>query len=122
MIKIVTDSLAELTNEFVAEHGVTIMPSYVTFGVETLRDRLLSRERAREALMQRIIDAGRGRSDLQLGVAQAMCPDEANRLRDDLVKELHPDVVLMSEVGPAIGIYTGPGALGAFLFMPEQSR
>ncbi len=38
MIKIVTDSTANLPKEIVAELGITVIPTYVHFGAETLKD------------------------------------------------------------------------------------
>jgi len=40
MIKIVADSLGDLPADVVARHDITIVPSYVTFGAETRRDRV----------------------------------------------------------------------------------
>src|SRR5574341_1786733 len=40
MIKIVTDIPCSLDNGILAEHGITAIPTYVTFGNETFRDRV----------------------------------------------------------------------------------
>jgi DegV family protein with EDD domain len=87
-------------------------------GVVAPVERLRSRERAIAGVRDHILEIGRGRKGIRLGVAHALCEDDAQHLADDLNAELKPEVFIMSEIGPAIGAYTGPGAIGAFIW-PE---
>ncbi len=51
MVKIVTDSTADIPDEMVIRLGITVVPSYVVFGTETYRDGVdLSREQFYEKL------------------------------------------------------------------------
>ena len=79
-------------------------------------DRHISREKAISALVDKILSAGRGKSEIRLAIAHAVCKDEADKVAETLQSELKPSVLLRGEVGPAIGTYTGPGALGAFIW------
>src|SRR5262245_24527219 len=40
MHHIVTDSLADLTNDFMTEHGISMVAAYVTFGADSYHDRV----------------------------------------------------------------------------------
>ena len=52
MVKIVTDSTSDIPADLVAELGVTVVPSYVMFGLETYRDGVeLSRQQFYEKLV-----------------------------------------------------------------------
>ncbi len=48
---------------------------------------------------------------LYMGVAHAVCEDEARAFADGLQSTLHPDLFLFSELGPSIGVHAGPGTL-----------
>ena len=52
MVKIVTDSTSDIPADLVAEWGITVVPSYVMFGMETYRDGVeLSRQQFYEKLV-----------------------------------------------------------------------
>jgi DegV family protein with EDD domain len=52
MIKIVTESTADIPDEMAAELGITVVPSYVVFGLETYRDGIeLTKEQFYEKLV-----------------------------------------------------------------------
>lgn len=95
--------------------------------VLTLRDGTVTpyenhrtRARAVEAMRDRVLSEGRGKHGLQLAVLHAVCRDEAQKLADEIRAELEPDVMLLGEIGPAVGVYAGPGALGICWWIPEQ--
>ncbi len=85
-------------------------------GVILPDDRHHSRERAIAALIDKISAAGHNQRGIRLAIAHAVCEAEAHALAATLKDKLNPDELLIGEVGPAIGTYTGPGALGAFLW------
>jgi len=52
MVKIVTDSTSDIPEDLVTEWGITVVPSYVMFGMETYRDGVeLSRQQFYEKLV-----------------------------------------------------------------------
>ncbi len=67
--------------------------------------------RALEALVGIVLEQAQGRAGLQLGIAHAVDEPEARALADRLCAELSPEVFLMAELGPAIGVHVGPGTL-----------
>jgi DegV family protein with EDD domain len=58
-----------------------------------------------------IADVG-GRPGAQIGVVHAASAHDAQHLADDLSEAIHPDVLVLGEVGAGLGVHTGPGALG----------
>jgi DegV family protein with EDD domain len=87
-----------------------------TDGVVAPVERVRGRDRALKSLREHILEAGRGKKGVRLGVTHALCEDDAKKLASELISELKPEVFIMSEIGPAIGTYTGPGAIGAFVW------
>lgn len=73
-----------------------------------------------QAMRDKALNEGRGKHGLQLAVIHAVCKDDAQQLADELRAELVPDVMLIGEIGPAVGVYGGPGALGVGWWAPEQ--
>ncbi len=74
----------------------------------------------RERLLEKMIAAVR-RSIVQpvtepMAVAHADCPETALLVRDRLQREFHPPEILMTEIGPVIGVHAGPGAWGVGYF------
>jgi len=49
---------------------------------------------------------------LHLGVAHVACPEDGQAIYEELAGALTPQVALLSEVGPGLGVHIGPGALG----------
>ncbi len=86
-------------------------------GVINAHSRHRTWKRAVAALREFILQAGQGERPedmaLHLGVAHADSEAEARGLYDALVEALQPDETLFCDVGPGLGIHTGPGALGA---------
>lgn len=77
-----------------------------------------SRARALEALRNLPLEAARGKSGLHLAVMHAACEEEARALAEDLRTALKPKVFLLGEMGPALGVYTGPGAIAVAWWAP----
>lgn len=87
-------------------------------GVVEAHSRATSRERAIATLRDLALTHGRGRKKMQVGVMYAICEDDARYLAEQLRATLSPDVILLSEIGPATGVHTGPGTLGVCWFAP----
>lgn len=59
--------------------------------------------------------AGPAQSDngrLLIGIAHAVAEGEANQLASRVRERIKPEMLLISEIGPGLGIHVGPGALG----------
>jgi len=89
----------------------------------TLKDGLVqphsqhrTRSRALSELKQLVVAECKGAKGLRMGVMHAMCPDDARQLADELRRELQPEELALAEIGPAVGLNTGPGALGVTWF------
>jgi len=67
-------------------------------------------------MADKILAAGRGKQRIRLGLSHAACEAEGQALANQLRSQLKPDTFVFGEVGPAIGTYTGQGALGAFMW------
>lgn len=91
----------------------------------TLRDGLVleagqhrSRARALEALEQLVIDSGKDRAGLKIGVVHALCEDEARKLAYSLGEALQPENIMVAELSGGVGSNTGPNALGVCWYAP----
>lgn len=88
-------------------------------GVVEDAGRYRTHRRAVEALTQIVIQDARGQPGLQLAVVHAADVPEAQALADGLCAELQPEVFLVGEICPAIGVHVGPGALGVCYYAPH---
>ncbi len=73
-----------------------------------------TRGRSIAAMQALVIDGVReqgGSGSLRLGVAHAICEDEARSLADALCAALNPEIFLLAELGPSIGVHAGPRTL-----------
>ncbi|HOA24102.1 MAG: DegV family protein [Aggregatilineales bacterium] len=70
-----------------------------------------TRKRAIAMLRDMALEGAKGKPGVRLGVAHALCEDEARELADLLCAELSPEVFLFSDVGPSIGVHAGPHTL-----------
>lgn len=86
-----------------------VLESYARF-------RTLSR--ALDALRELAIKACQGAQGVRIAIGHAMREEDAHRLADELEQAISPEVLLVSEVGPALGVYTGPRALGIAWYAP----
>lgn len=74
--------------------------------------RYSSRERAIDHLRTLATNARQGKNEFHLGVFHTACEEEALRFKEEMTAKLNPSVVLFGEIGPAVGVHTGPGAIG----------
>lgn len=88
----------------------------VSYGNVTQHSTQRTRERGIDALRQMILDDARGKK-VRLSVTHAIAPDEAQQLADELKDALNPDLCLITEISPSVGIHTGPRALGIAWFV-----
>ncbi|MBN1428018.1 MAG: DegV family protein [Anaerolineae bacterium] len=79
-----------------------------------------SLSRAVEAIRDKVISEAQDKHGLHLSVMHAVCKDEAEKLAAEIQAKVIPHVMLIGEIGPAIGVYAGPGTLGACWWIPEQ--
>ena len=47
-----------------------------------------------------------------LGVVHAVNAEEAQPLLDNLAEALEPQVTVLGEIGPGLGVHVGPGTIG----------
>ena len=80
-----------------------------------------SRARAIAALRDLALEGCAGADDLRLGIMHAVCEADARRLADELQGKLQPETLLIAEIGAAVGVHTGPGALGVCWYAPEEN-
>jgi DegV family protein with EDD domain len=68
--------------------------------------------RAVDALCGLVMESAGGTESIHIGVLHAVSEAAARALADDLKEALNPDTLILGEVGPGLGVHTGPGALG----------
>jgi DegV family protein with EDD domain len=68
--------------------------------------------RAVDALCGLVMESAGGAESIHIGVLHAVSEAAARALADDLKEALNPDTLILGEVGPGLGVHTGPGALG----------
>jgi DegV family protein with EDD domain len=74
-----------------------------------------SRESALGAIVSALEKAAAGRAVKALAVAHGAAPEAAQRLRSRLEEKFGVVTDLFAQVGPVIGVHTGPGTVGASL-------
>lgn len=84
----------------------------VTEGIIDAHSRHRTRRRALAALRALVMEDARPGPNLHMGVIHAVSEEPARQLHDELVASLSPGVMLFGELGPGLGVHTGPGALG----------
>ncbi len=90
-------------------------------GVMEAYARFRTRSQAFEALRNLAFKAGEGARDVRMAIGYAIRQIDAEKLADDLRERLNNlEVLLVTEVGPALGVYTGPGALGVCWYVPPE--
>lgn len=72
-----------------------------------------------DKLREMAIKAGEGAQHIRMAIGYALRQVDAEKLADDLRDRLDLDVLLVGEIGPALGVHTGPGALGIAWYIPE---
>jgi DegV family protein with EDD domain len=66
---------------------------------------------ARTRLETLTLDGGKGHKNLHLAVLHANCEEDARKLGESLSYRLRPAVFILTDLSPAVGVYTGPGTL-----------
>ncbi len=82
----------------------------------------LEQVRSRQKALARILDLvaehlGDRGSQARVAVAQALVPEEARRIAQELQARLGCSAPIMAEVGPVIGTHTGPGVIGVATYV-----
>nr|MBN1228192.1 DegV family protein [Anaerolineae bacterium] len=80
-------------------------------GTVTSHSKARTRKRSLAEMRQIVMENAQGKAGLHLGIAHAVCREEAEAFGNDLQAVLNPEVYLFTEVGPAIGVHAGPGTL-----------
>ncbi len=80
-------------------------------GVVESHSKARTRHRSLALMRDMVIEGAGQKPGLRLGVAHGMCEDEARPFADELCSILHPERLLFSEIGPSIGVHTGPRVL-----------
>lgn len=89
-------------------------------GVMEAYARFRTRSQAIKRLTELVNQASEGVRNLQVAVGYVVHTVDAQRLADDLRARLKPAVMLLAEIGPALGVYTGPGVLGISWYAPPE--
>ena len=72
-----------------------------------------SQKKAIKQISKYLIGLSEGRKVKSLAIGHGMAKEAAEKLKDNLEKALDIKASIVAEVGPVIGVHTGPGALGA---------
>ncbi len=74
--------------------------------------RFRTMQQALDKLADLVGQAAEGVQSMQISVGYAIRKEEAQRLAEELQVLIQPDVMIFQEIGPALAVYTGPGAVG----------
>lgn len=93
---------------------------WVNEGIIDAHSRYRTWRRAVRAMKDIVLreTGGRPAPGLQLGVVHAVSEQAAQQFASALCDELQPEVFLLGEIGPGLGVHTGPGALGVCWYIP----
>lgn len=89
-------------------------------GVMESYAKMRTRAQATHKLKDMALKAGEGVKEIRLAIAYAIHQSDAIKMADELSKRLHLSDILVTEIGPALGVYTGPGALGVAWYTPKN--
>jgi len=79
-----------------------------------------TRTRAFAALRDMALEGGRGKRALRVSVMYALHDQYARELAEELKAALDIETLIVGDVGPALSVYTGPGALGVAWYAPPE--
>lgn len=82
---------------------------YHTYG------RARSQERALTSIVQAFQDLSNGRKRIRFGVAHGAAHQAGTYLKEKLENALQMPASIFTQVGPVIGVHTGPGTVGAVI-------
>jgi DegV family protein with EDD domain len=80
-----------------------------------------TRLRAIESLLEMVTTGAGPNSNAHVGVMHAACENEGRALGDRIRRAISPEVHLVTELGPGVGVSAGPGALGVCWYVPPRS-
>ncbi len=83
-------------------------------------DRQRSRAAALKTLQDLVLDDARGAENLHLGVVHSMAENEARMFAAELRAKLHIKYEMFAQIGPALGTYSGPGAIGIAWYVDDE--
>lgn len=89
-------------------------------GVMEAYARFRTQRQAFDALRQLALKAGENVRDLRLAIAYVVHDVDARELAEELSSTLDTEVLMVTEVGAALGVFTGPGALGISWYAPPS--
>jgi DegV family protein with EDD domain len=92
-------------------------------GVVDVHGRRQGRVQAIRAIRDMVAESARdyGRRGLLVGVMHADCEADARQLADEIEQAVQPEVLLVSDLAPSLGVYIGPGAVGVAWYVPRLS-
>ncbi|KUO50281.1 MAG: fatty acid-binding protein DegV [Desulfitibacter sp. BRH_c19] len=80
----------------------------------------LDKVRGSKKVIQKMIDLAKERggnfADKTLALAHANSPDKVELFRQEVIKQLNPKEMIITEIGCTIGTHAGPGTLAIFYF------
>lgn len=90
-------------------------------GVVTPVDKVRGSSKAVLRMVEIVRQRHAEQSGLWVGILHAAAPEQAAQLAATIREVLHPEEMLISEIGPVLGAHTGPHALGIAV-VPKQGR
>lgn len=82
-------------------------------GVYHTYAKVRGQEKALNSIVQAFQELSRGRKIIRLAVAHGAAYEAAVSLKAELEKAFQIPVTMLTQVGPVIGVHTGPGTIGA---------
>lgn len=82
-------------------------------GIYHTYEKVRSQEKALAAIVQGFKDLAKGRKAVGLAVAHGAAAQTAQRLKEMLENTFQIPASIFTQVGPVIGVHTGPGTIGA---------
>ncbi len=80
----------------------------------------LDKVRGSKKVIQKMIDIAKERggnfSDKTVALAHANSPDRVEQFRQEVINELNPKEIVITEIGCTIGTHAGPGTLAIFYY------
>ncbi|MGE5653637.1 MAG: DegV family protein [Bacillota bacterium] len=81
-------------------------------GVVTPVDKVRGSSKAIGRMVEICSQRHAGQSGLRIGILHAASPEPAAKLAETIHEALHPEEILISEIGPVLGAHAGPNAVG----------
>lgn len=74
--------------------------------------RVRTKKKALKYLIDLAVEKYQGKNNIHLAVVDAVCPDQARELGEELQKRLNPVELIYGELSPVVGTHGGPGTVG----------